>query len=488
VTISRTRQAGLLSSVDMLRFLFKSVIGIVLARVLSQEDYGSYRQLFLVYATFSTLLLVGIPQSMLYFVPKLSSEKRSMYITRIVDMVSVLALAFSLLILAFSPLISNVFRNPGLKNLLIIFSVYPLFMFVNQIYSFMMLGMQKISNVIAFSIFSIVTDILLIAGIALLTHSLFYIVLGLIISAFLQWLFVRVQLHRYSSKYEWDIEFYKDQLRYSIPLGLSSIIGMLTIQLDKLVISSVFSPSAFAVFSIGAMELPFIGILANSVNSVLLPVLSKSGHLPEAEQIIRGSIRKNALIIFPTAILCFLLATDIISFLYGSTYEESAPYFRIYLVTILLRVGSYGIIFQALNKNKYILRNAIITLLGNLILNLILVYSPLGMKGPAVATVIITYFSAGLYLWWMRRDLGMNIGRMFPLMQLAKTFTASLIAGLVLAIVLPSIGSMLLRLILGTSLFGIVYLVSAYLSGAILPYDLTTARSFILELRERFRK
>lgn len=484
---SMTRQAGILSSVDSIRFILKSIIGIVLARLLSQNDYGTYRQLFLIYGTVATLLLVGIPQSMLYFLPKIADEKRKAYISKTVDMVSVLAIVFTLLILLFNPLISSIFKNSGLKPLLMIFCVYPIFMFVNQLYSFIMLGMQDTRKVITFNLFSIFTDLILIAGIALLTRSLLLIVCGVVISAFVQWIFVRIQLSKHTTKYSWDKEYYKEQLKYSVPLGLSSIIGMLTIQLDKLVISSVFTPAAFAVFSIGAMELPFIGIITNSVNSVILPVLSRSGKSSEAEQVFRGSIRKNALLIFPITIVCFFLAADILTFLYGKGYSGSAPYFRIYLITLLLRVASYGIVFQALNKNRYILINAIATLVGNLILNLILVYSPLGMRGPAIATVIVTYLSTALYLFWMHRDLNMKLTNMFPLLQLGKTFLAALIAGGALAFVLPHIHSMFLRLILGASIFGTAYLAFALVFKAILPYDIQTAKAFLIEMRARIR-
>ncbi|HRY84401.1 MAG TPA: oligosaccharide flippase family protein, partial [Candidatus Cloacimonadota bacterium] len=433
---SLTRTAGMLSGVESFRFLLKSIIGIVLARMLSMDDYGSYRQLFLIYTTFSTILLVGIPQSMLYFLPKfelIGDIKR--FISRIVDLISVLGLVFGLGILIFSGTIAARFANPSLKTLLLLFAVYPLFMFVNQVYSFIMLGLKKTENVMRFSLLGVVTDVVIILGTAVITRNLTMIVVAVLLSAFIQWLYVRFQFRSYTVKYEFEREFYQNQLRYSLPLGLSSIIGILAIQLDKIVISGVFTPAQFAIFSIGAMELPFIGILNNSVNSVILPHLSASGDKSEAVRLYRGATRKNALLIFPVAVLCFILASDVLTLLYGAQYEAAAPFFRVYLCTILVRIASYGIIFQALGKTKYILYNAIFTLLGNLILNLILVKTSLGMMGPAVATVLITYSSTGLYLWWIHQKMHMNLNRMFPWMQLARTLSAALAAGLVIAVV-----------------------------------------------------
>ena len=71
MTEDRSKQAGILTTAEFIRFGFKTIIGIALARILLPVELGSYRQLFLIYSTFSTLLLLGIPQSILYFLPKL---------------------------------------------------------------------------------------------------------------------------------------------------------------------------------------------------------------------------------------------------------------------------------------------------------------------------------------------------------------------------------------------------------------------------------
>ncbi|MDD3144384.1 MAG: hypothetical protein PHG32_09405, partial [Candidatus Cloacimonetes bacterium] len=62
MSTDRSKQAGLLTTVEFIRFGLKSLVGIILARILVPAELGSYRQLFLIYSTFSTLLLLGIPQ------------------------------------------------------------------------------------------------------------------------------------------------------------------------------------------------------------------------------------------------------------------------------------------------------------------------------------------------------------------------------------------------------------------------------------------
>jgi O-antigen/teichoic acid export membrane protein len=482
-----SKQAGILSLSEFVRFFFKTLIGIALARILTQGDYGSYRQLFLIYATFSTLLLLGIPQSVLYFLPRANTEaEQKLIITRTLNLITMLAFVFSSALVIFRAQIAVLFNNPELETLLVIYGVYPLFVFVTQLFSSIMLGMKRTDRVAKFTLFCICCDVVIVLGAALIFRSLLYIVSGVMISALLQWFYAQFQLRRYTEVFHFDREGLRAQLRYSIPLGLSSIIGMLSVQLDKIVISGYFNPEQFAVFSIGAMELPFIGIMTNSVNSVLLPALSSKQSLADSVALYRATIRKNALIIFPIAIYCFVFAGDILTFLYSNLYSGSTPYFRIYLFTIILRVASYGILFQAFNKTKVILYISVLTLITNLGLNLFLVRQ-LGMMGPAIATVAVSYLGVVIYLILIPSMIKIHLRELFPLLALAKTMAASLASGLIVYYASSILVGTVFRLGVGFAIFGASYYLSGRLFGALLPYDLNLAQTFILGLLRKAR-
>lgn len=484
----RTRQAGIISLAEFFRFFIKTLIGILLARILNQEDYGSYRQLFLVYTSFSALLLLGVPQSLLFFLPKAQDEtEQKQIITRTLNLISLLAIVFSLSLLGFRVQLALLFNNPQLTNLLLIYAIYPLFLFISQLYSSVMLGLRKAESAAKFTIFAIVCDAVLIMGTALIFRKLEYIVTAVIIAAFLQWVYVHLHLRAYKLGWLFDATGLKQQLSYSLPLGLSSIIGILSIQLDKFVISGFFTPAQFAVFSVGAMELPFIGILTNSVNSVILPAISSQNDPAAGIDIYRASIRKNALIIFPLCIFSFIYAKQIITFLYGQSYLEASLYFRIYLLSLFLRIASYGVIFQAFNKTRVILINSILVLVSNLALNLLLVRK-LGMKGPALATVLVTYLSVAVYLVLIHNHLNLSLKRMFPFGQLWKTLLSALISGI--AVYYIHLGSklLLLDLLIGSIIYFGIFLGLGYLLGAILPYDFHSLRSFAVDGIKRIKK
>lgn len=486
MSADRSKQAGMLTTAEFIRFGFKSLVGILLARILIPAELGSYRQLFLIYSTFSTLLLLGIPQSVLYFLPKLRHiDSKREFISRAVNLVSILAFAFGLGIFLLRGFIARIFNNPQLDLLLIIYAVYPLFMFITQIYSQIMLGLKQPAKTAIFTLFSVVADFVLILGVALLTRDLYYIVLAVMVSALLQWGFAHFQLRHYITRASFDPSFYQEVFQYSLPLGLASIVGMLSVQLDKLVISGFFTPAQYAVFSIGAMELPLISILTRSVNSILLPHISAEP--ARMTEVYRAAVRKNALIIFPLAALGLVFAKPLITLLYTDTYLASVPFFRVYLLNLPLRVATYGILFMATGKTRYIMANALITLGLNLALNLVLVRL-IGMMGAVIATVAVSWISVGIYLFWIRRKLQLDLAQLFPLKALLKTALVASASALPAYAVLWILGRGWIPQIVSLLLYLAAFMLLGKALNAILPYDIDYAKQLWAQLRARFLK
>lgn len=477
-------QAALITTAEFFRFFIKSLIGIALARLLTPADLGSYRQLFLIYTTISALFMMGIPQSILYFLPRQNPEERKAYIGRLINIAFGLSVIFALLLLILRNAIATWFNNPALSYLLVIYAVYPIFMFSSSLFNYFMLGLSKAGSAAKFTLFSVFCDAILILGVAFWTKNLTFITIAVVASAFLQWLYTRMALRGLPRLQKMPKGFLKTQFAYALPLGISSMIGMLSVQLDKLVISSFFDPAAFAVFSIGAMELPFVSIFTNSVNSVLLPTMSSQADIPDMATRYKAAVRKNALIIFPLAALFFLFAEPIFYILYGSKYLAAVPYFKVYLLILPLRIATFGIIFMALGKTKQVMLNSIFTLTANLILNIILVRQ-IGMMGAAIATVIVTWLSVGLYLLWMKTQLKLKLGDFFAMWQVVKTAAAVLGAGLVAYLILRFCPNIYIAYGAALIAFCLVYLLLGYQVRAIHPYDIDLAKSFVLSFFRR---
>jgi O-antigen/teichoic acid export membrane protein len=477
------RKAGILSAADFTRLAVKTLIGIVLARVLTQTEYGTYRQLFMIYTLMSSIFMIGLPQSVYYFVPKSEPTLQRKFLRQTLDVFTILGLLCSLILLLFRYDLARMFNNQDLTKTLLIYAFYPFFMFISQLYYIAMIGLQQTRNAAGFTIFSVICDLLFILGIAIATKNMTYVVAGIMLSVFIQWLYARIKLRPYTrveNKQIYDLVLLKQQFTFSLPIGISSIIGVVTAQLDKIVISSFFSPQQFAVFAVGAAELPFIFIISNSVNSVILPAMNQSSDRNQISALFNGAVRKNALILFPLFVFCFVFAPHIISLLYSDKYSSAVVFFRIYLLSMPMRIATYSILFQVCNKNKYIFTISGLILVLNVFLSILLIHI-VGMKGPAISTITVTFLSVVMYLILIRNRLKYSLSSIFPIKALVLTMLSSLTAGVVCILIIFLPVRLPIQLLVGALIFPIVYFIFGIKFKAILDYDVSLLRNLFYE-------
>jgi O-antigen/teichoic acid export membrane protein len=270
--------------------------------------------------------------------------------------------------------------------------------------------------------------------------------------------------------FNFDKELFSQQLKFSLPIGIASVVGVITTQLDKIVISAYFSPELFAIFSVGAAELPFIGIITNSINAVLLPAMSGKTDRGEILEMYRGAVRKNALILLPIFAYCFVFAPYIIHVLYSAKYLASVPYFRIYLLSMPLRIATYGIIFQVFDKTKIIFGLSLLTLALNIVCNLLFIRL-FGLVGPAFSAVLAIYFSVFLSLVLFKTQLHISLRKVFPMEALFRILISSLLSGALSWPLLYLHLHYYYILVISFVCFVLFYMVFGSLLGAILPYD-----------------
>ncbi|HOV15887.1 MAG TPA: oligosaccharide flippase family protein [Candidatus Cloacimonadota bacterium] len=484
------KQAGILSAADFCRLVVKTIIGIILARVLTQADYGTYRQLFLIYLLIFSVFMMGLPQSIYYFVPRGGKEEQRKFLRQTLDLLTILGLIGSLILLFGRFGIGKIFNNPNLPQALLLYALYPFFMFISQLYYYVMIGLQQTRKAAGFTIFSVSCDFVLILGTALLTRNLQAVIAAVMISVIIQWIYARLKINPYcrdGKPFTFDRILLKEQLAYSLPIGVSTIIGVFSGQLDKLLVSSYFRPEQFAVFSVGAVELPFISILTSSVNSVILPEMNKKDNQTAITDLYKGTVRKNALLLFPLFVLCFLFAPHIIQILYSDKYSAAAVFFRIYLLTVPLRIATYSVMFQVFNQTKYIFIITGITLLANVGLSISLIHF-IGIKGPAISSISVTYLSVLLYLILTKSKLKLNLKDLFPLSALGKTFLASILAGVLTYPILQLRLPLFWQLVFGSLLFIPLYYFIGNWVKAIQPYDNELLKNMCSSILLRLKK
>ena len=104
-------------------FALAFISAAILSRFLTKEDYGTYKQVMYIYASFSLIFAAGLPETLTYFLPK--SEGKHL-INRFETAVILLGLIFSLSLYFGSPLIASILKNPALDEALKIYAPIPL--------------------------------------------------------------------------------------------------------------------------------------------------------------------------------------------------------------------------------------------------------------------------------------------------------------------------------------------------------------------------
>jgi len=396
----------------------------ILSYYLTKTYYGTYRQIWLLYRIMTPIFTLGLPISINYFIPQLTKSKQKTFNIQTFLLLITLGFLLSSFLFFGSPLISNWFKNHEITELMRIFSPIPLLTLPTLYYQNLFVCLDKASIAAKLSLLMSSGYLISIFMPVLLGYSIKEIFIIFNIFSFLQLLIITYLMFKpfKKLKLEWKKTYLFRQLKYAIPIGLTTIVGLLSKQFDKLFISTFFSVSQFATYINGAFEIPLIGIITGSVTAILMPEFVKLLHEGNKVELIRiwhSAIRKVALIIIPVMTFLLIYAPEVLSLIFSKKYIDSSGIFRIYLLSLPVRITNYGMILLSLGLSSIVLKYSIYTLILNLILNYVLIQA-IGFSGPAVATVIITYFLAFIQLKKIVQKLNVNLKEIFPWITLLK--------------------------------------------------------------------
>jgi O-antigen/teichoic acid export membrane protein len=214
----------------------------------------------------------------------------------------------------------------------------------------------------------------------------------------------------------WDREILRTVWGYLWPMQLARLPVYLTTYLDKVIMSLYLLPRDFAVYSLGARELPFVGVIAYSVSSVLLPHLVEDVRVGNIDQICRRwrtSCVKTALVTYVFAGFAVWNASAVMRFLFSSTYEESSIPFRIFAMLTYLRVVEFGSVAKAFGRTKMLLYAFSFDAILVCVLGLLLT-PRFGVVGMALAVVTAEIAANILLLATNKRMLGKPLHDFFP--------------------------------------------------------------------------
>ncbi len=410
--------ALILSSSKIATMVISLAAGMMMARFRTLDERGTFSQMQLVISLVNSVLLLGIPNCINYFISKADSQKeKDDFISGYFTISTIQSIFIGTALVLGMPLIVRYFHNPMIASFAYFMALYPWATITTGGIDELMVANRLNNQLVVFRV----------------THSLLYLGVILIVqlcgwdfNAFVA-LFVGVQCAYALAVYIianklghglrplLDPRLLKKILTFSVPIGLAGMVATLNIEIDKLMIGNLFSTGEMAVYTEAARELP-VTIISAAFSAVLLPQLARMLHLDRAKDaaVLWGKAITIALsIIMLITAGCIAFAPQVIELLYSAKYLGGVSVFRVYCLIMPLRCTHFGIMLSAKGKTRFILYSSLCSLAINALLNYPF-YLLFGFWGPALATLLSVTAMNAIQLAFTSKALSVPFSRIFP--------------------------------------------------------------------------
>lgn len=438
------RQTFIVVIGDSITFLSTFLGLMILARILPIEEMGTYRQITYLGLMFVSLFDMSLSASIYRFWTIYDESKKKEFLQLVLFTSFILAGTASVILALLASPLSELYHNPSLAIALRIASVFPLTyipfslirpVMISEGYSFKATLLETVASVLT-TMAIIIPSFL---------HKSFLFTLSIWISiSFLKTIFTIYFFRKYIfCHFKWPYKnILSDTGKYSGTLQISRIPGFLLNYSDKIVTSFFLSTKEFAVYSMGARELPFINTIGYSVSNVTVPYLVNDfnlGNIAVACSRWRTAGIKTARYTYPIIVFGLWYAIPLMKLLFSSTYEESGAIFRVFALTSFLRVVEYAGFAKAMDKTLLIIQSALLAAMAMIVFSIPLVYLYKGV-GMAWAYFISTLISAVFLLIKYKKIIKMPIESFFSWKQLSAMF---ILATAIVVIIDKSLGTLL---------------------------------------------
>lgn len=364
----------------------------LLSRFRTTEEYGTYSQMLLAVELVTSLLMLGLPNCINYYLGRAENEEeRREFLSVYYSLSTLLSIVIGTVLVLSTPLIEAYFHNPLIRNFYFFLALYPwTHIIASSIENVLVVYQRTVFLALFRIIYSCVTlgviILVQLLGYGFTTFMILYVVEN---SVFAITVYIIVSRLANGIRISYNKKSIRIIFAFSIPIGLSAVVGTLNTEIDKLLIGHLLDTDQMAIYTNAAKELPF-SLVATSITAVLLPKLSKMMKKDKRIEAIKlwGYASELSFIVISLIVFgVFIFAEDVITILYSTKYLSGVSVFRVYTLNLMLRITYFGIILNAAGKTKKIFLCSIYSLLLNALLNP-LFYWLLGMIGPAIATFI----------------------------------------------------------------------------------------------------
>jgi O-antigen/teichoic acid export membrane protein len=463
-------------------FVFNVALPVLLVRRLDKAQFGVYKQLFLFIGTSVMVLPLGFAMSAYYFLPREPDRRQETVLNILIYNMAVGTLACGVFLL-WPALLAIIFHQPELTGYAHLIGIVILLWIVSQTLEIIPIanGEMKLASALIIGVQLTRTAIYLAAVIAF--GSVRALIWAAVVQGGLQtvvlWWYLQSRFGRFWQHPDWGLM--RSQLSYAVPLGLAGILFVVQTDLHSYFVSNRLGPVAYAIYGIGTVQLPLMGMLQEATNAVVIPrvsVLQQQNDTREIIELMARAMRKLAAVYFPVYALLVVVAHEFISFLFTRSYLASVPVFLINLTLLLLGIVLQDPLFRAYVEQRFFLIRLRVVLGVLLTAGLWFGTTRFGPVGAISAVVLVGVAERAVMAVRFGRILGVTRKDIVLLKDVGKLALAAAAAGLVTAAArLPLRGAKPLIVLMACGIvFSLVYLGGILLAGVVTPEEMGMVR------------
>lgn len=415
---------------QVLYYIFTFFTVIYTARYLGADGFGIISLGLSITGIFAMFIDMGLSTLM---VREVSRDKSSA--EKYVPNVALMRLLLSFLTITLIILMVNLINYPEIIKLVIyILTASIIINGISSVFSYVFQANEKM-EFLAVSTLILCVTMLLGTLIGIYSHlNILYFAYLYIVSNGLVFLFITTS---YLLKFkkpqiiiDWSI--WKPTLSEAWPFGVAAMSGQLYTYIDSILLSIFQSATVVGWYSAAYRLMLVVLFIPVALNTVIFPVMSPlfKTSTESLKKINERYFKYMVIISIPLGFATTFLADKIILLVYGTGFINSIVSLQILIWTMVFTFigASFVQILQSINKQLIITKIAVISVLINIILNLILIplFSFIGASIATVTTEIILVS----YTIYATAKLGYGIRELDVKKNLLKVLVASAVMSL----------------------------------------------------------
>lgn len=421
------RPAALLLAGRSFGLLAAFGIPIFLARIFSVSEFGTYKQVFLIYGTLLAIAQIGMAESLYYFLP-VSHDKGGRHAANTFAVLGLAGLVCLVLVWLGQKDIGSLFNNPALPRYLPMLGAFLAFSLAAILLEITMTSRKRFRA--AAGTYAI-SEILR-AGFFLVPVAIFggieALLWGAVVFGALRFMVTFVYLRRHFGpglRPDWHV--LREQFAYALPFAAAVTIEVTQGTLHFYAVGHYFDPTRFAIYAVGCLQIPIVNLVITSTSNVMMvrmQELRSEGLHDQVAMVWRDTTIKLSLLFMPMVAALLILANPLITLLYTAKYAASIPVFMVSIGMIVLTSIMTDSVLRVYAQTRLLVALNLVRL-GVVASTILALISLFGITGAVASTVLAALVFKVLGLIRIKRLLKCSLSQVLPWGGLARAALVS---------------------------------------------------------------